>query len=58
MDIEVQEYAVGELKMDIEVQNMDLKHSNISFKFPKQTFEGCFETKIMFLDQLEGKLCP
>ena len=46
--------------MDIEVQNMDLKHSKISVEVQKLTFEdqqlifeGCFETKMTFKKILE-----
>ena len=38
----------GRIKMDIEVQDMDLKHSKISFEVQKLTFESCFETKMTF----------
>ena len=48
MDIEVQFWAVGESKMDIEVQNMDCKNSNMSFEVPNWTFEGCFKTEMTF----------
>ena len=46
MDIEVQLQAVGESKMDIEVQNIFLKHLKISFGVQTLTFEGCFKTKM------------
>ena len=39
--------------MDIEVQNMDLKHSKISFEVQKRTFQGCFKTKMTFKHILE-----
>ena len=39
---------MGESKMDIEVQNMDLKHSKISFDVQKSIFEGCFKTNMTF----------
>ena len=48
MDIEVQFEA-----MDIEVQNMDLKHSKISFEVPKLIFQDCFEAKMTFKNILE-----
>ena len=39
--------------MDIEVQNMDLEHSKISFEVHKRTFEGYFKTKMTFEHILE-----
>ena len=48
MDIEVQFQAVGQQFEGIEVQNMEQKNSNISFEVKKLTFEGCFETKMIF----------
>ena len=39
--------------MGIEVQNMDLKHSKISFEVQKSTFQGCFQTKMTFKNILE-----
>ena len=39
--------------MDIEVQNMHLKHSKISFEVQELTFEGCFKTKITLENILE-----
>ena len=53
MDIEVQLWAVGESKMDIGVQNMDLKQSKISFEIQNAAFEGCFKTKMTFKHILE-----
>ena len=37
---------MGQQIMDIEVQNMHLKHSKISFEVQKRTFESCFKTKM------------
>ena len=34
--------------MEIEVQNMDLKHSNTSFEIQKWTFERFSKTKMAF----------
>ena len=39
---------MGESTRGIEVQNTDLKHSNISFEIQKSIFEGCFKTKMTF----------
>ena len=39
--------------MDIEIQNIDLKHSKISFEVQKMTFESCLETKMIFKNILE-----
>ena len=39
--------------MDIEVQNMDLKHSKMSLEVRKSTFQGCFKTKLTFKDILK-----
>ena len=39
--------------MDIEVQNMHLKHSKTSFEVQKLTFGDCFETKMTFKDILK-----
>ena len=48
MDIEVQFQAVGQQFEGFEVQNMEQENSNISFDVQKFTFEGCFETKMIF----------
>ena len=53
MGIEVQFQAVGQQFEDIEVQNMDLKHSKISFEVQKRTFESCFKTNMTFKNILE-----
>ena len=39
--------------MDIEVQNMDLKHWKICFEVHTLIFEGCFKTKMTFKNILE-----
>ena len=39
--------------MDIEVRNLDLKHSRISFEVQHLTFEVCFETKMTFKNILK-----
>ena len=39
--------------MDIEVQNMDEEGSKIRFEVQKLSFEGCFETKMIFKNILE-----
>ena len=44
---------MGQQIMDIEVQNMHLKHSKISFEVQKLTFEGCFKTKMTSKNILE-----
>ena len=44
---------MGQQIMDIEVQNMHLKHSKISFEVQRLTFESCFKTKIIFKNILE-----
>ena len=38
---------MGQQIMDIEVQNMHLKHSKISFEVQKLIFGDCFETKMI-----------
>ena len=43
--------------MDIEVQNIDLKHSKISFEVQKSIFEDCFKTK-MALWNIPGWFLP
>ena len=48
MDIEVQFWAVGEFKMDSEVQNMDLENSKMSFEVQKWTSERFYKTKMTF----------
>ena len=53
MDIEVQLQAVGGSKMDIEVQNMDLKHLKVSFEVQKLTFGSVFKTKMTFRNILK-----
>ena len=53
MDIEVQFQAVGQQFEDIEVQNMDLKHSKISFEVPTQTSERFSKTKMTLKNILE-----
>ena len=40
--------------MGIEVQNMHLKHSKISFEVQRFTFGGCFETKMIFEKYSKG----
>ena len=44
---------MGESKMDIEVKNMDLKHSEIGFEVQKTSFECCFKTRMTFENNLE-----
>ena len=44
---------MGQQIMDIEVQNMHLKHSKISFEVHKMIFEKCFETKMSLKNILE-----
>ena len=44
---------MGQQIMDIEVQNMHLKYSKISFEVQKLTFGGCFETKMTFKNILK-----
>ena len=39
--------------MDIEVQNMHLKHSKFSFEVQKRTFESCSKTKMTLKHILE-----
>ena len=39
--------------MGIEVQNIDLKHSKISFEVQNMIFESCFKTKMTFKNILE-----
>ena len=44
---------MGEPKVDIEVQNMDLKHAQISFEVQRWTSERCSKTKTTFENILE-----
>ena len=53
MDIEAQEQAVGQQFEDIEVQNMHLNNSKISFEFQKWTLQGCFKTEMAFKNILK-----
>ena len=48
MDIEVQFQAVGQQFEDIEVQNMDLESSKMSFEVQKWTSERFYKTKMTF----------
>ena len=44
---------MGQQFEGIEVQNIDEELSKISFEVQKTSFEGCFETKIIFQNILE-----
>ena len=44
---------MGQQIMDIEVQNMHLKHSKVSFDVQKRVFERCFKTKMIFKNVIE-----
>ena len=53
MDIEVQVYAVGQQFEGIDVQNMDMESSKISFEVQNCPSERFPKTKMTFKDILE-----